>query len=236
MKICIATIYTENIKNLASLTIEYNKRRYCNKHGYFLRIKTKDFSCKDIGFAKIDFILQLLKTKKYDWIYWCGADTMITNFNIELEQIIDNSFHFIIAKDVWDLNSDSFLIKTSKESLEFFEHIYSLYNDYIDFDGKPKDTGQRLPDGSIRAWAEQGAMIDILDQYKHIVKIVPQKVLNSYMYWLYPSPWHRRGLDVDGNNGTWEQGDFLVHWPGLPNEARIQLASNIIPYIVGDEE
>lgn len=228
MKLSVATIYTENIKELAIITVEYNKRKYCEKHGYDLNVKTKDFACGDFGFAKIHYVLSLLKGGKYDWVYWCGSDTMITNYNIKLESLIDDNFDFIIANDVWNLNADSFLIKNSPRAIAFFERVYSLYDLYIDSNGKPIDTGERLPDGGCKAWAEQDAIIDLKEEYKDIIKIVPQKVLNSYCYALYPTPWHQAGKDCLGNNGDWSDGDFLVHWPGVPDSVRINLALNFI--------
>lgn len=227
MKFAINTIYTKSILPLAVITTEYNKRKYAEKYNYDLIVQTDNFKYKDIGFAKIDMVLSQLKTNKYDWIYWCGCDTMITNYDIPLSQLIDENYHFIISYDVWDFNSDSFLIKNSLEAIEYFEHILSLYSFYIDQNGKPIDTGLRLPDGGIRAWAEQGAMIDLYnqyDKYKTITKPMHQKFMNSYLYNLYPSSYHKQAKDCKGNNGQWSDGDFLVHWPGLPNNTRIALA------------
>lgn len=228
MKFAIATIYTEDIKNLAVITVEYNKRKYCEKHGYDLMVKTEGFVLKHLGFEKIRYVLDLLKSGTYDWVYWCGADTMITNYNIKLESLIDLNYHFVISADVWDLNSDSFLIRNSPEGIAFFEHVLRMHDTYIDKDGKAVDFGTRLPDGGHRAWGEQGAMCDLKDQYKEIIKINPQKVMNSYLYELYPSEWHRPGLDCNGNDGSWSDGDFLVHWPGLPHNYRLSLAIDFI--------
>jgi len=231
MKLSIATIYTEDIKELAVITVEYNKRKYCEKHGYDLNVKTNNFQCSDFGFAKIAFVLDLLKSGKYSWVFWCGSDTMITNYGIKLEDLIDDNYHFIIANDVWDLNADSFLIKNSPEAISFFEKVYSLYDKYIDKNGKPIDDGSRLPDGGTKAWAEQKAIIDLKSEYEKIIKVVPQKTLNSYCYWIYPSKWHQAGKDCLGNDGSWSSGDFLVHWPGLPNNVRVNLALNFIKQV-----
>lgn len=228
MKFAIATIYTEDIKDLAAITVEQNKRKYCEKHGYDLRVKTEGFVLKNLGFEKIRYVLELLKSGTYDWVYWCGADTMITNYNIKLESLMDPNYHFVISTDIWDFNSDSFLIRNSTEGIEFFEHILRMHDTYIDKDGKLLDFGIKLPDGSSRAWAEQGAMCDLKERYKEIIKINPQKVMNSYLYKIYPSAWHQKGLDCNGNDGTWSDGDFLVHWPGVPHSHRLILAADFI--------
>lgn len=236
-RFAVASIYTKNILPLAVITVEYNKRKYCEKQGYNLIVKNNNFTYKDIGFTKISFVLDILKTDKYEWIYWCGCDTMITNYNTKLEDMIDNNYHFIISYDVWDFNSDSFLIRNSPEAIKYFEHILSLYDMYIDQNGNPIDHGLRLPDGGGRAWAEQGAMIDLYndyEEYRQIIKPMPQKFMNSYLYHMYPSSWHKKGIDCKGNPGSWSEGDFLVHWPGMDNDTRIYLALNFLEHVKGN--
>jgi hypothetical protein len=39
------------------------------------------------------------------------------------------------------------------------------------------------------------------------------------------------GIDLLGQDGQWYEGDFVIHWPGLPNESRVQLANQIQPLI-----
>ena len=39
------------------------------------------------------------------------------------------------------------------------------------------------------------------------------------------------GIDLLGQNGQWEYGDFVIHWPGLPNETRVNLAQQKQQYI-----
>ena len=89
MQAALISIYTEDIKELAVITTHYNKRRYCEKHGYDLILKTKDFQIQHLGFEKLRLVHDILKEGKYDWVYWCSCDTMITNYNIRLEDLID---------------------------------------------------------------------------------------------------------------------------------------------------
>lgn len=238
MRFAVSSIYTKNILPLAVITTEYNKRKYCDKYGYDFFIKTKDFDPQKphLGFAKISMVLDLLKSNQYDWILWGGSDTMITNYNIKLEDMIDNNYHFIISYDIWDFNADSFLIRNSQIAIQYFEHILSLYDVYIDGDGNAKDLGTRLPDGGARCWGEQEAMIDLYNQYPeyaNMIKPMPQKFMNSYLYNMYPSAAHQRGTDCKGNNGQWSAGDFLIHWPGMDNNTRLNLAIQFLSLIEG---
>ena len=244
MKIALLNIYTSNIKELAVITVEYNKRKYCEKHGYDHLILKENFSLKDLGFEKMAFIKRTLETGKYDWVFWCGTDTMITNYNIKLEDLIDNPqdpYCMIIAPDVWDWNSDSMLFKNDPRTIKFLDLIISRYDQYIDSNGKPRLNDAVQRDGCRTAWAEQAAMIEeckgkmfsheLKPEYQDFVKEVPQKFMNSYLYGLYPTPFHAEKKDYAGRNGEWSDGDFLMHWPGTRNDVRIKLALNTIQFV-----
>ncbi len=243
MRFCVLTMYTKEIKELAVVTVEYNKRKYCEKYGYDLDIRkdpkkfntTRDFGMPHFGYEKIGALLDVIRKDNYDWIFWCGSDTMITNYNIKLEDLIDNDKHFIVPNDLWGLNTDCLLVRSSAESVAFLEEVYGTFHTFVDSNGVNIDTGVRLPDGGARAWAEQGAINDLKDKYADIIKAVPQKTMNSYLYHMYPSPWHQKGLDCDGNNGTWSKGDFMLHLPGMPNDVRLNVVINLLREVVGDD-
>jgi len=234
MKIAVTNIYTKNIKELAIITTEYNKRKYCEKHGYDLIVQTDNFALPHLGFEKLNLIKNTIQTNKYDWVYWCGTDTMITNYKIKLEDIIDENYCFIIAPDLWDWNVDSMLFKNDERTIRFLETIISRYSDHIDENGNPKINKVKRKDGNWVAWAENGAIIEeckgidftttIKKEYQNFVKEVPQKTMNSYLYNLYATPEHSKKLDYQNRNGQWSKGDFLVHWPGAHNNLKLQLA------------
>jgi hypothetical protein len=99
------------------------------------------------------------------------------------------------------------LIRNSTQGRQFISQLKSL---------EPK-----LHD---HKWEDQQAIIESveLEEFKKIVKIVPQKDLNSYPTAIYNNQSH---LDLYGNDGTWRHGDLLIHWPGLSLERRIWLAN-----------
>lgn len=216
---------------MAIITVEHNKRIYCERHGYDLHVKTGWFKYQNIGFEKIFSVLELLKTNKYEWVFWCGSDTMITNQTIKLETFVDEGFHFIVSKDVWDINADVFLARNSLECKTFLQRVLDEHDNFVDLYGNPKPSGETLPDGGRKDWSEQGAIIKLLQEYEGIIKILPQKSFNAYLYHLYTSPWHQKGMDANGNDGRWGEGDFLVHWPGLPYTTRVQLAVQFIKLV-----
>ena len=213
MNICVVSLYDDNYKELADITLENNCREYCTIHNYECHIKKDNFGLKHLGFEKIRLLLELLKTDKYDWIYWRGADTLITNFQIKLENLIDPNYHFLISLDVHGINSDSLFIKNSPQGIKLFEDILSYSN--------------TSPE-------EQLVINYLYENNQDIIKLVPQKLMNSYNYSLYTSeePWNVYGVqhecilnqDQLGYYGGWDIGDFLLHWPGIRNDKRIELA------------
>jgi len=65
------------------------------------------------------------------------------------------------------------------------------------------------------------------------IKIVPQRTINSYNYDLYPgSIPHVYKKDLLGNDGQWQSGDFLIHWPGIPLAQRLVLAQDMLKQVI----
>jgi hypothetical protein len=235
MKACVATMHTPwSYQELADLT-NPNKEKYCTKNGYDFRPKFFDFHYEksyidpnrpfginnfSVGWEKIFFVLDLLKENKYEWIFWLGCDTLITNYNTKLEDVVDNNYHFMIAYDCNDWNADSFLIRNSKEGIEYFEYLASVIDKYRQ-----------------HVWQEQQAMIESRDKFASITKVLPQEDINSFEYSLYPTPQHQAGRDAMGNNGRWTKGHFVVHWPGTTLGQRLKLADKYLnkDLIIGND-
>jgi hypothetical protein len=140
---------------------------------------------------------------------------MITNFDIELRDLVSPYEFFIIGSDVHNLNADSFFIRNCQTSINFFTEIFNDRNKYVD---------------------EQQAFHMLHQKYNF--KVIPQKFINSYDYTLYTSlePFNKNGyqpecesgLDIFGQLGQWTPGDFLIHWPGITLDKRIELARKLI--------
>ena len=203
----IISLHDPGYQVLADVTWTQNKLLYAQKHGYAAECKTSNFKGGiSIGYEKIWFIKELMETHpEYEWLWWTGTDTLVTNFNIKIEDRIDNDYHFIIATDCNGINADSFLIRNSPEGRNYINYIW---------DNHPKYE----PD----VWKEQRCIINSLDEFKDIIKIVPQRDMNAYNYDLYPecSP-----FDKGNNFGHWGPGDWLIHWPGTDLRKRLHLAS-----------
>lgn len=218
MNFALVTAHNEAYQSLADITWTQNKKLYAERWGYDAIAKTDGFNypVSQISFERSELIIKLLESNKYDWIHACGCDTMITNFTIPLDTLVDDDSHFIIATDCFNINNDSFLARNSPECIVWLKHIVSIREQYAN-----------------HPWYDQQAMIDNIEKLGSRLKIVPQRVLNSYDYDQYPgSVPHVYKKDLFGNDGQWAPGDFLIQWPGIPNNRRIPLAQTMLTQVI----
>jgi len=215
-RIAIVSLFNERHQNLADYTWT-NKQKYAEKHGYLAVAKTDNFSAEQVHFDKFVHILDTMRAHPdVDWVWWLDNDAMITNFDIRVEDLVDGDFHIIMATDIAALNTGSFIVRNSVKSREWLEFLLSKKREYKDD----------------KKWFEQQAVIDFYPKFEELFKLVPQQWLNSYDYKVYGV----EGVDLLGQDGQWYPGDFVIHWPGLPNETRIELAKHYQQYIQDTKE
>jgi len=180
--------------------------QYADVHGYhfFMDDKMIDTS-RQVYYQKLysvmSYVIQGLKTKSYDWIFWADSDSSIINPNISLDSFIPpedkDEIHFIISDDFNGLNAGMFLIRVHPWSLSFLMKActYTYYN---------KDT--------YLLFVDQSALLHILVEQKedkHYI-IVPQNWFNSYFCDKEPTC-----------QGQMQKGDLLVHYAGLNDKKHI---------------
>jgi len=212
IKMAIVSIFNDTHKDLAEFTWNNNKVKYAEKHGYLAIAKTDNFSPEQVHFDKFIHLLDVMeKNPELDWVWWLDNDAMITNFNIKLENLIDADYHIIMATDIAALNTGSFIVRNSSQAKEWLNFLLSKKKEYK----------------NDKKWFEQQAVIDFYPRFQNLFKIVPQQWLNSYDYKMY----NIEGIDLLGLDGQWYPGDFVIHWPGLPNETRVVLAQQYQQFI-----
>lgn len=205
--IAIVSLHTPNYQPLADHTWDNNKLLYAQKHQYRAFCKTSNFVGNiSPGYEKIFYLQELMANHpEIEWFFWLGTDTMITNFNIKVEERIDSNFDFIIATDGNALNADSFLVKNSKNGRDLINWIAD-------------NVGRYDP----HYFREQQAMIEAneMPEWKPMFKVIQQHLINSHDCW----PNHYLpgfGHDKLGGRAWWEPGDFVVHWPGSSLQTRL---------------
>lgn len=211
-KMAIVSLFNERHADLAQHTWYNNKVKYAEKHGYRAIAKTDNFSPEQVHFDKFVHILDVMQTNPdVDWVWWLDNDAMITNFDIKAEDLVDNDYHIIMPTDIAALNTGSFIVRNSTQAREWLEFLLTKKAEYK----------------NDKKWFEQQAVIDFYPKFQELFKIIPQQWLNSYDYKMY----NVEGIDLLGQDGQWYPGDFVIHWPGLPNEVRIQLAQRYQEFI-----
>lgn len=216
----VIRVNTDDHMDLPKLT-DPCKQEYCDQNGYkFFPGQSKDFVYWSepytayMNFNKMHYVLTVFKENPdIEWALFCESDAMITNFTIRIEDKIDNDYHVIFPVDRLTLNAGNFLIRNSPEGRAYFQHLLDVADNYKDHE-----------------WGEQQAIIESVEEYQDIIKIVPQKHMNCYEPQIYD--YCDVSKDILGGSGIWEPGDWIVHWPGIRNEVRMQRAVEIAKLIV----
>jgi len=198
-----------HLHELAELTMP-NKLEYCSTNHYVFQ--THELGGEGINiegqytFRRMGFVLEKLKSgewDKWDWIWVCGLDVLITNMKIKLESIVDPDFGLIHSCDALDpclACMDSYLV--SKKAIPLLECVMS-YKDH--------PIGGLLEQSTTFALAQE-------ERFNGIRKLLPQRVMNSYQYkaqnftpYAHCGPNWPKGIDCLGHSGEWQPGDFVIH-------------------------
>jgi len=213
MTYAIASINTDNYQDLADLT-DVPKREYCERYGYkFFVLKETKYS-PVMGFNKIHYSLEVLKENPdVEWLLFSECDATITNLTIPIADKIDNDYHFVVPTDRLNINSGNFLVRNTEQGRGYLQMILDREAEYLKVE-----------------WAEQQVIIDTIDDNLDIVKLVPQNYMNSYQQKGYD--YCDVAVDILGNRGEWQSGDWIVHWPGTHKHIRLALATEMLQEIV----
>jgi hypothetical protein len=220
MKYAILTMHDDSYAKMAELTLQ-NKQEYCDKHGYQLFKKTDNFSeGRHIYCDKIRHNLFVLENNPdIEWVWWLDCDAVITNFNIKIEDWCDDNYDFVVTLDRYALNNGSYFIKNSQLAKQFLRDILELEDVFLD-----------------DKWPDQQPMISLLEysqDYREMTKFHPQRDFNSYDYDFYHMDHgNTHDWDLFGKKGNWQSGDFVIHYPGIKYDQRIELIKNILTKVI----
>ena len=209
----VASINTEDYQDLADLT-DAPKQEYCERYGYEFHVLKETRYSPIMGFNKIHYVLDIFKQRPdIEWLLFSECDAMITNMTVRIEDRIDPDYHFIVPVDRLNINSGNFLARNSEPGRAYLLMIIDKEEEY-----------------KTESWAEQQVIIDTFPDLSSIVKLVPQRDMNSYEPHIYDSCDASR--DIMGNSGAWEPGDWIVHWPGTYKPTRIARATELSKQII----
>lgn len=221
LKIAILAFHDENYREFAKMTLHDNHAEYCKKHGYDLIVEERSLE-PNLGFEGIKFVLE--KLNYYDWIWYLGADTLIMNHTIKIEDRIDNNYSWIASTHApaqTGPNSHSYLVKNSEDGKKWMNFIWEMRDSYI-----------QLP------WQENQVMIDFCQRepWKQFIKLHPMRYMNSmalgYLAERY-SNWREHYLRWNYTpSDDFQIGDWLLHMPGTNLEQRLGIVEHFKPKVI----
>jgi len=223
MNVSLACAYNSTYVPLGAITWGQNKKAYSERYGFGAELRLWERCYVSPGWEKMVHVKELFSdpNKNIDWLWVTGCDSMITNFDIDVRDIIDNDYHFMICADINELNADSFFIRNSPEGNAYLDDILELSKQQLYQAHPPVGHGR----------FEQGAMIELHEKYKDIIRVYPQRSFNSYDYSYLP--WQPPQLDQTGTPGNWMQGDLLIQWPAMTLPRRIKYAEHYSNCVMG---
>lgn len=208
MNVVVAMAYDPRYAELASITVP-TIQAYCKKWGYHFHLDgNRDKTEGD--FCKIAMYQDLISQYGPDDVFvWLDADLLIMNSEIRLDHIIyhhmPRSIHYLIGSDPNGMNTGVFFARFTPEAYRFLE-------------------AARISSKSM-GWADiPGAQQTMLKHpYKDYCKEVPGKVFNCFLYEVMGWP-----TAYGSYANMYEPGDFIVHFAGLPQDMRIELARELV--------
>lgn len=201
--------------------VEPNKRSYAEKHGYdFIDATYVLDRRRPPSWSKILAVRTHLP--HYDWMFWNDADSLVTNPDITLEDILysivgnmeyEKMPHFILTKDVTGVNAGMFFLYNSEWSKGFLD-LWWNQTSFIRPFGQSKSG-----DNDALKHLIQNMPMEELKHYVYIPKM--QCIFNSYLWTPSWKNSHRlMTLTRTVWQGTYSKGDFMVHLAGLDNKKK----------------
>lgn len=216
MKFCIATLSSKQYDAVCAVS-NPNKAEYAARWGYDFEFKRGEHPYSTVFFDRHRYFLRLLSSGRWDWILCIGGDAIITNMTIPLSDHVMDGCGWIMARDALQINSDVFLARCCPESAAVFVKLLAEEELWMKSPTKDQD--------ALESFVNNG--------FEKIIKIVPQRTLQSYEYSLYHNLGgnYAKGLDADGNDGQWQRGDFCLHVPAHM-ERKAQILKDHLPLVV----
>lgn len=181
LKIAIITIENRESEYLKIHNKSISK--YCKKFGYDYIFKTTYDSDLPVYWHKLLIVKDHLKD--YDYILWLDSDTIICNYDIQLELLIKNNKDIYIGYDYPILLqkvycAGVFMLKNSDTSINFLNDCLNDYlgNNFCKENGKPVLKGK---------WAgqcyEQGIMNKMIkNKYEKETLIISDKIFRNCIF------------------------------------------------------
>jgi len=152
---------------------------------------------------------------EYTWILWMDADSIVTNMQVQLEDVLpsrSSSLDLVITKDAGGYNAGVWAIRSSAWSRDFLEQWWAL-SEFV----RPRSPGE-TKSGDNDALKHLMANMDRDELHTH-VGIAPQCAFNSYLWHGSLRNYFRFLLQPGAiARGMYKSGDFILHLAGIDDK------------------
>lgn len=198
-RIAIVTFITSP-KSYVYLSLK-NKDHYVRRHGYDLIVDYEAHTERSVVYWKFDMIEKIIKSGKYDWIWWLDFDTLFTNTDVKIEDIIEEELRnvtnpeeidMLVTHDCNGFNGGSFILRGHDRAFNFMRDAWKMDDDW-------KAKGESIN--------EQDALKHLFDEErnKDKVRVVSQWKMNAF-------PEEIQCYDEEKR--AWEDKMFVIHFAG----------------------
>ena len=197
MNIAVLQFYTSNINY--GVYSEMINQKYCEDKGYTYVCEknteriTSICDGRSFHWGKVKLVQELLDTDKFDYILFLDADAIISDFNQNIEDFIDNDYDMVFAEDVGyhsSMNTGVFLVKNSEWSKNFLKTWWESGETYK---GKDAPSGLEIMEENLEKagyfkwalWHEQTCITLLYrndDEVKNHIKIISSRSFNHLHY------------------------------------------------------
>ena len=183
-KIAIVTLFDIGYMDISKYSIQ-NKLAYSRKYGYdFYYFDEYLDKAKSFNYNKMLVVRNILDTGKYEWVWWVNIDSIILNFGIGLDSIIDDGYELIFTKNCNNvITSGSCFFKNT-------ELVKSFIGESCEY---MKESGVDI--SYILNFGSQ------CRQYLSVTKLIDERVCNSYC-----------DDGISGGSSIYKEGDFLIQF------------------------
>lgn len=177
--------------------------------------------------------------KRYDRMLFMGADTLITNLNIDPDSLeVPEHYDIAIAADGYGINCDVFMIDRNEETMYVLAYLREIGDkmgeneqealaagmaDFLHYSEIKKLCGELRDGGAPASDRLKDCLIAIFNEGPLVVNLVDQRKLNAYPFGEYPNT---------KMNTSWHIGDFVFHCPGMEYHKRLRAMQNALTLVV----
>lgn len=202
-KVGIISLCDHNVDAICSASVA-NKQAYADRHGYDVIVDGEIIDdTRPTSWSKLLAMRKYLP--HYDFLFYVDVDTVITNSDVKLEDIVDYGYDQILAADKNGLNCGVWLIRNTPWSLWFLDEMWAQEQfvhpgSFVLFHYEQRAM-HYLYQSKVWRRAVKGDAYKGANTIRARTKVVNSCVFNSLPAW-------------------YVKGDFIVHLAGLKGVAK----------------